>query len=337
MDVDIGIKKNLQPQYTGKEMAVFLILNYLQNDKNEELFVSIDSIGYYLTGRYIDSQNDKNLVKGIKKGIEGLIKEDIIVLSQNKSNYIMDSQSCRIDTENCKFIIIKLWEIQAIFSSCGAYGFELLRFFVNIIGTINGKSKSWHMTQDDMSVNWGFSKKTINEYLCKLDELKLLYTFRSKARKVDNTFHRIGNVYGRYCDKEYVEKEGIQYLSTVPNRPIKDYFLNRTSIKLKYNNFLSGSKKYIDNPKLLYELYKDCVKYNKSLEMFPNEKISYLDLNAFKKYGFIISKNKEELCNGNDDWGEPDSLEDYTDNYSLEEILDMPIASEWRKEKYGKD
>lgn len=35
MDVDIGIRKDLQPQYTGEEIAVFLILNYLQNDKNE--------------------------------------------------------------------------------------------------------------------------------------------------------------------------------------------------------------------------------------------------------------------------------------------------------------
>ena len=39
MDVDIGIRKDLQPQYTGEEIAVFLILNYLQNDKNENLLI----------------------------------------------------------------------------------------------------------------------------------------------------------------------------------------------------------------------------------------------------------------------------------------------------------
>ena len=40
----------MQPQYTGEEIAVFLILNYLQENKHDELFVSIDNIGYCLTG-----------------------------------------------------------------------------------------------------------------------------------------------------------------------------------------------------------------------------------------------------------------------------------------------
>ena len=31
----------------------------------------IDNIGYYLTGRFIDSQTDKNLIRSIKKGFEG--------------------------------------------------------------------------------------------------------------------------------------------------------------------------------------------------------------------------------------------------------------------------
>ncbi len=156
MDVDIGIRKNLQPQYTSEEIAVFLILNYLQNDKTDNLFISVDAIGYFLTGKFIDSQIDKNLIKGIKKGFEGLKKEeDIHILEQNRNNYIIDSKSCRVDTQNYRFIIVHLWEIQKIFSSLGAYGFNVLRFFVNIIGTINGNSKSWHMTQDDMVLSWG--------------------------------------------------------------------------------------------------------------------------------------------------------------------------------------
>lgn len=288
MDVDIGIRKDLQPQYTGEEIAVFLILNYLQNDKNENLFISVDTIGYFLTGKFIDSQIDKNLIKGIKKGFEGLKKEeDVSILDQNRNNYIINSKSCRVDTKKNNFIIVHLWEIQKIFSSLGAYGFNVLRFFVNIIGTINGNSKSWHMTQDDMVLSWGFSKNTVNEYLCKLEELKLLYTFHSKARKADETFHRVGNVYGRYCDKELVIQEGIQYLSTVPNHPIKPFHFNRTSVKLKYNNFLHGSKKY-NSLEEVEKLYKECIRYNESFKDFPNDNIDYLDLSVFKEYGFDI-------------------------------------------------
>lgn len=318
MDIDIGIRKDIQPQYTGKEMAVFLILNYLQSDKNDELFVSVDSIGYFLTGRFINSQTDKNLVKNIKEGFEGLVREkDINLLTQNRNNYIIESKSCRIDTKEHKFVLIKLWEIQKIFSSLGAYGFDLLRFFVNIVGTINGNSKSWHMTQDDMANNWNMSKNTVNEYLCKLEELKLLYIFRSKARKTDETFHRIGNVYGRYCDKDLIIEEGKKYLKEVPHRPIQDYFIDRTAIKLRYNYFCKGSKKYRDNPKLVRELYKDCIKYNESLKKFPNKDIDFLDLSVFRDYGFenipvYENKNTEKIKNFGDvdNWGEADSIMD---------------------------
>ena len=333
MDVDIGIRKDLQPQYTGEEIAVFLILNYLQNDKNENLFISVDAIGYFLTGKFIDSQIDKNLIKGIKKGFEGLKKEeDVSILDQNRNNYIINSKSCRVDTKKNNFIIVHLWEIQKIFSSLGAYGFKVLRFFVNIIGTINGNSKSWHMTQDDMVLSWGFSKNTVNEYLYKLEELELLYTFRSKARKADETFHRVGNVYGRYYDKELVIQEGIHYLSTVPNHPIKPFHFNRTSVKLKYNNFLHGSKKY-NSLEEVEKLYKECIRYNESFKDFPNDNIDYLDLSVFKEYGFDILIYESKKSNKNkitsyDDWGESNSMETEDNKFIVEEILDMPIQSD---------
>lgn len=324
----------MQPQYTGEEIAVFLVLNYLQENKHDELFVSIDYVGYCLTGRFIDSQNDKNLIKGIKKGFAGLKKEeDITILNQNRNNYIIDGKSCYIDTKQFHFIIIQLWEIQKIFSSLGAYGFNVLRFFVNIIGTINGNSKSWHMTQDDMVLSWGFSKNTVNEYLCKLEELKLLYTFRSKARKADETFHRVGNVYGRYNDKELVRQEGIQYLSTVPNHPIQGHFYPRTSTKLKYNNFIKGSKKY-DDRKEVEDLFIACVGYNDSFKDFPNDDIDYLDLSVFKEYGFDIpvyesKKSNRKKFDTDDNWGEPISMEK---DFTIEEILDMPVESDFVSE-----
>jgi hypothetical protein len=342
VDVDIGIRKDLQPQYTGEEIAVFLILNYLQNDKNENLFISVDAIGYFLTGKFIDSQIDKNLIKGIKKGFEGLKKEeDVSILDQNRNNYIINSKSCRVDTKKNNFIIVHLWEIQKIFSSLGAYGFNVLRFFVNIIGTINKNSKSWHMTQDDMVLNWNFSKNTVNEYLYKLEELELLYTFRSKARKADETFHRVGNVYGRYYDKELVIQEGIQYLSTVPNHPIKPFHFNRTSVKLKYNNFLHGSKKY-NSLEEVEKLYKECIRYNESFKDFPNDNIDYLDLSVFKEYGFDIpiyenKKSNKNKITSDDDWGKPVAMDIEDNDFSVEEILDMPIESDLLSEDKSVD
>lgn len=333
MDVDIGIRKDLQPQYTGEEIAVFLILNYLQNDKNENLFISVESIGYFLTGRFIDSQIDKNLIRGIKKGFEGLKKEeDIIILGQNRNDYIINSKSCRVDTKKNTFIIVHLWEIQKIFSSLGAYGFNVLRFFVNIIGTINGNSKSWHMTQDDMVLNWNFSKNTVNEYLYKLEELELLYTFRSRARRTDKPYHRVGNVYGRYKDKNLIIKEGMEYLSTIPYYKTKRYSIDRTSIKLRYNHFLNNSPKY-DDIKEVEKLYKDCIKYNESFKTNPNNDIDYLDLSVFEECGFknipvYNNKKADKRSTDPDDWGESIVMDIEDSDFSIEEILDMPVESD---------
>ncbi len=330
---DCYIKKDLQPQYTGEEIAVFLILNYLQENKHDELFVSIDNIGYYLTGRFIDSQTDKNLIRSIKKGFEGLKREeDIIILNQNRNNYIVDGKSCYIDIKKYNFIVVQIEEIQKIFSSLGAYGFNVLRFFVNIIGTINKNSKSWHMTQDDMVLNWNFSKNTVNEYLYKLEELELLYTFRSRARRTDKPYHRVGNVYGRYKDKNLIIKEGMEYLSTIPYYKTKRYSIDRTSIKLRYNHFLNNSPKYNDI-KEVEKLKNDCIKYNESFKTNPNDNIDYLDLSVFKEYGFDIpiyesKKSNKNKITSDDDWGEPNSMETEDNNFTIEEILDMPIQSD---------
>ncbi len=280
-------------------------MNYLQNNKHDRLYVSVDEIGYFLTGRFIDSQSDKNIVSGIKKGITLLTKNKrIAVTDTNKKCFVIDANSCFVDTSKYNFTIIYLWEIQKIFS-IGAYGFGLLKFFVNIIGTINGKSKSFHMTQDQMSANWSISKNTVIEYFLKLEELKIMYTYHSNARRNFGSFHRIGNIYGRYADKELVIAEGKEYLQTVPNRPIKEYFVDRTSIRIRYNYFCKGSKKYIDNPELVKELYDDCIKYNKSFEKFPNDRINLIDLEVFKEYGFdnipVFEEKSENVDNENTD------------------------------------
>lgn len=346
---DCYIIKDLQPQYTSEEMAVFLILNYLQENKHDKLFVSIDNIGYCLTGKFINSQTDKNLIKGIKKGLEGLKREeDITILEQNRNNYIVDGKSCYIDIKKHNFIVVRLEEIQKIFSSLGAYGFNVLRFFVNIVGTINGNSKSWHMTQDDMVLSWNFSKNTVNEYLCKLEELELLYTFRSRARRIDKPYHRVGNVYGRYKDKNLIIQEGMQYLSTIPCYKTKRYSIDRTSIKLRYNHFLNNSPKY-DDIKEVEKLYKDCIKYNESFKTNPNNDIDYLDLSVFEEYGFKnipvyesrnADKRKDDFDSG--DWGEPvamDTEDSENNDFSIEEILDMSVESDLvsEPEKYKKE
>lgn len=334
----------MEPQYTKEEIAVVSIMNYLQNNKHDELYVSVDEIGYFLTGRFIDSQSDKNLVSGIKKGITSLTKNKrITIVDTVKNCFVIDAKSCFVDTSKYNFTIIHLWEIQKIFS-IGAYGFGLLKFFINIIGTINGKSKSFHMTQDQMAANWSISKNTVIEYFLKLEELKIMYTYHSNARRNFGSFHRIGNIYGRYSDKALIIAEGKGYLQTVPNRPIKEYHVNRASIRTRYNYFCKGSKKYIDNPIAVKELYDDCIKYNKSFEKFPNDKISLIDLEVFKEYEFDkipVFKEKTENVKDNQNTNDEDidndrsALLDMWDTWFEEEYIETEQENKSNIDEYA--
>lgn len=86
---------------------------------------------------------------------------------------------------------------------------------------------------------------------------------------------------------------------------------DRRAIKLRYNAFCKGSKKYIDNPSAVEKLYDECVQYNKSLKYKPIEGTyaggykegAELDLSVFPAH-YI-----EEMCNDEDIWGEPNAME----------------------------
>ena len=98
--------------------------------------------------------------------------------------------------------------------------------------------------------------------------------------------------------------------------------LDRRSIKMRYNAFCKGGKKYENNISLITVLYSDCVLYNKSLEKNPIdvkggehlEPRQELDLSVFNKYLHVEANS----TNGN--------VVEKT--YTIEEILNMPIASD---------
>ena len=98
--------------------------------------------------------------------------------------------------------------------------------------------------------------------------------------------------------------------------------LDRRSIKMRYNSFRKGGKKYENNLPLIIELYSDCVLYNKSLEKNPIdvkggehlEPRQELDLSVFNKYLHVDA----DFQNGN-------TIEK---TYTIEEMLDFSIASD---------
>lgn len=252
---------------SDKETVVMAILNGLYSNKNENLYVSTSLLGYAITGRFLNvkNQKDRTIVNGIKEGLASLIDREIIeVVDYNNNDYILSSKGLTVNIEKEKFVVVEQWEMQRIFEM-GNKPFSIFDFFATIVGTINNTTKEWHMSQDTMVEVFGGSKRTINDYLQQLEEMQLLYVFRPKKRRTDGTFQNVNNSYGRYADKEKVMLSAMAYVDTIE---CEDTYskIDRRAIKLRYNAYCNGAKKYENNPDLVESLIKECIEYNKSLE-----------------------------------------------------------------------
>ena len=313
-----------------KEATVLMVLNGLYCNKHDYLITSAKGIGCMACGRFLDAtfKKDRTILKNIKAGIKSLAEKGIItILDQNGDDYIISNNGLEVDTEKDKFVVVELWELQKIFAEANK-PFNVFDFFLNLVGTINGKTKEWHMSQDEMVSFWGYGKETVNSYLEQLENMQLIYVYRHRKRRADGTYHKLNNSYGRYADRDMIIAEAQKYADTVE---CEDEFkkIDRRSIKLRYNAFCNGSKKYIDAPAALRDLYRECLQYNKSLKIKPIEG-SYdgewkqgeeLDLTVFPSE---IVVNSHTLIMS-DYWGEPDPLE-Y--DFTVEEMLDMPVLGE---------
>ena len=312
-----------------KEMAVMAALNGLYSNKQEYLITSVYSIGYFLSGKFLDksTKKDRNIAENIKSGIQSLAEKEIIsIIEQSGDNYVFAKDGLEVDTENAKFIIVELWEIQRIFSTA-KMPFNVFTFFVNLIGTINTTTKEWHMSQEEMTIQWGCSKRTVNEYLQQLSDMKLIYVYKPKKRRTDGTFHKINNSYGRYTDASMVIESAKKYIETVECEDICER-VDRRAIKLRYNAFCNGAKKYQNNTAAVQSLIKECRLYNKSLDYKPIDiydsdggikQAEKLDLSVFGDY-----VSEFENSNIDDEWGEPDPMI----HFSVEEMFDLPTLSD---------
>lgn len=294
-----------QIDLSDKETVVMGILNGLYSNKNENLYVSISLLGYAITGRFLNVkiQKDRTIISGIKEGLNSLIDREIIeVVDCNNNDYILSSKGLSIDTDKEKFVVIEQWEMQRIFEM-GNKPFGIFDFFATIVGTINNITKEWHMSQDGMVEIFGGSKTTVNSYLRQLEEMKLLYVYRPKKRRSDGTFQNVNNSYGRYADKDKVISSALEYIGTIECEDINSK-IDRRAIKLRYNAFCNGAKKYKNNPYLVESLIKECIEYNKSLEFKPIEggydgefkQGEPLDMSVFPN---ISVKETDDI------WGEP--------------------------------
>ena len=308
-----------------KETTIMAILNGMYCKKYGHLSTSINLIGYEMTGKFLKTSNkrERTIIDGIKDAIKTLIDKGIIeTIDKNNDNYIFSGKGLEVYSNKNKFVVLDQWEMQRIFESANK-PFNVFSFFCSLIGTVNNQTKEWHMSQDEMISLWGYGKETVNDYLDQLENMQLIYVYRHKKRRANGTYYKLNNSYGRYCDKDAVIAEALKYSDTVE---CEDFYekLDRRSVKLRYNAYCSGAKKYRNNFDAEVDLCRQCIAYNKSLKYKPVE--GYYD-GEYKQGELLdLSVFPDDVRNAVDDnWGESVSMEN---DFSIEEILDMHTEGE---------
>lgn len=292
-----------------KEIVVLAALNGLYSVRWEQMITSIDCIGYFITGRFLKTaiKRDRTIIENIRADIQSLAERKIItILDESGDNYVISNEGLKVDSNKEKFTIVELWEMQKIFSESNK-PFNVFVFFANLIGTINNRTKEWHMPQDDMAALWETSKRTVNDYLEQLEKMQLIYVYRHRKRRSNGTYQKLNNSYGRYCDKDAVIAEAQKYSDTVECEDFVEK-LDRRAIKLRYNAYCNDAKKYRNNFDAEVDLCIQSIAYNKSLKYKPVE--GYYD-GEYKQGELLdLSVFSDEVRNAVDDnWGEPITME----------------------------
>lgn len=308
-----------------KETAIMAILNGMYSNKYGHLSTSVSLIGYEMTGKFLKTSNrkERTIIDGIRSAVQSLTKKGIVeIINQDNDNYIFSGKGLEVDSDKKKFVALEQWEMQSIFKRANK-PFNVFSFFCSLIGTLNNQTKEWHMSQDEMVTLWGYGKETVNDYLEQLEKMQLIYVYRHKKRRSNGTYQKLNNSYGRYYDKDAVIVEAQKYSDTIECEDFVEK-LDRRAIKLRYNAYCVGAKKYIHNPAAAIALYRECLSYNKTLKYKPVE--GYY--NGEYKQGELLDLSvfPDEVRNAvNDNWGETVPGKN---DFSIEEILDMPTECE---------
>lgn len=297
-------------EYSDYALTVYCLLQELSVPTQLPIqCVTCNQLAFYLTDETFQQRN--RITDYIKCGINELDEKGIITnLKEFSKHYILDCQKLWIDTDGGSFTKIYFKEIQQIFRTKNINNFTLLRYFIFIIGTLNwnitvylpnGEYKNGivgNFTIDYIAAKVGISKRTAIEYNKILEKEKLLYVYRQKDFVIDeeNNIKSLSNIYGRYCDMEYIEtfannqkehKQSYRYKKN--NQEVSN---KKRRLAQMYQQLLKGrGEKYTEYE--IKEIYNYVIEENQKYKrMYEKNKCEdYLykirNTDIFKKYEFL--------------------------------------------------
>ncbi len=297
-------------EYSDYAIVVYCLLQALSIPTQLPIqCVTCNQLVFYLTGQA--SQQRNKITDYIKCGINELEEKGIIIKQKEFSkHYILDCHNLWIDIDSGNFTKIFFNEVRQIFKIKNINNFTLLRYFIFLMGTLVGKITIYlpngeykngivgNFTIDYIADKVGISTRTVIEYNKILEKEKLLYVYRQKDFVIDeeNNIKSLSNIYGRYCDMEYIKtfannqkeyKHSYRY-----KKNIQEVSNNKRRLAQMYQQILKGGgEKYTE--KEILDIYHYVIEENQKYErMYEKNKCEdYLDKirneEIFKKYDFL--------------------------------------------------
>jgi hypothetical protein len=290
---DFNLSANGYLSYLG-------ILLSLKKGETEYL-VTAETLSYLLTKKLLDSTL---LSKAITDGIANLSKNKMleIIATRKKTLWVINTTNIKSGKTGDYFTSIEESAIRKILLSNELFftrSISVLRFYIYLLSTLY-KNKCEYTGVgftpiNRMSKEFHLNPKTTGTYLKLLEELELIYVYRSKdmIRFDTGEIKEISPTYGRYEDKEKIIEIGKKHESQYGmNIQAKFHKINRA----KADETRVSSQKYFHIIKCLgagkeipyhydecEKIYNDMIKFNERYKDRPDR---LKDLSIFSRYDF---------------------------------------------------
>ena len=273
--------------------------------------ITHQQIVFYLTG---DTSQRRRINDYIKCGINELIDNHIVKKEKEfQKHLVLDCSNLWIDTKRDKFTIITFDEVQNIFKVENVNNFLLLKYFILLMGTISNKITVYldngnfknrvvgSFTIEYLAKLSGISDRTVIEYNKILESIGLLYVYRQEDFVIDkeNNIKRLNNIYGRPCDKEYIDTYALNQQKHLNSYQYRENNIEKANNKRRlaqmYQQLIKGRGSKYSNREIT-EIYDYVISENEKYErMYKKDGYEeYLgkirNTEIFEKYEFLKEK-----------------------------------------------
>ena len=251
----------------------------------------------------------QNIRGNIYEALNNLIDTGNITGERSgNTRYIIKTDSLQVDIKQEKFIIADSNDIRAIMATGHILRVPLVRYYIYLMRTINadikvygydGKSRKnvvGNQTQHYLAYIMRSSVPTVMRYNKLLEDMKVIYIHRSNDFIVrEGRVRQMANVYGRYADREYIDKYAESLKEQLHSynhfKPRLDEANNKRRLSKMYF-WLCKGKEYSDGE--VREIYEYVVADNKMYRNLAKSESDtrYLeklkDETVFAKYPFLF-------------------------------------------------